>query len=68
MKNLDPHCYEHSSSADECCSTVLCDNDAEVVDLGKLVNQEIVGSEMTGQCAETDDVMGGGQQAGSVQD
>lgn len=48
MKNLDPHCYERSSSSDECCSTVLCDNDAEVVDLGKLVNQEIVGNEITG--------------------
>lgn len=48
MKNLDPHCSERSST-DECCSTVLCDNDAEIVDLGKLVNQEIVGNRMTGQ-------------------
>lgn len=47
MKNLDPHCNERSSSTDECCSTVLCDNDAEVVDLGKLVNQKTVGNEMT---------------------
>lgn len=49
MQNLDPHCYERSTN-DDCCSTVLCDNDAEIVDLGKLVNQEIGGNEMTGQC------------------
>lgn len=45
MQNLDPHCYERSTN-DDCCATVLCDNDAEIVDLGKLVNQEIVGNEM----------------------
>jgi hypothetical protein len=39
MQNLDPHCYERSASGDECCATVLCDNDAEIVDLGELVNQ-----------------------------
>lgn len=43
MQNLDPHCYERSTS-DECCSTVRCDNDAEIVDLGELVNQEIAGN------------------------
>jgi hypothetical protein len=48
MQNLDPQCYERSTD-DECCSTVRCDNDAEIVDLGKLVNQEIVGNEMTGR-------------------
>lgn len=41
MQNLDPHCNERSAS-DECCVTVLCDNDAEIVDLGKLVNREVV--------------------------
>lgn len=41
MQNLDPHCNERSAS-DECCATVLCDNDAEIVDLGKLVNREVV--------------------------
>lgn len=45
MKNLDPHCYERSTN-DDCCATVLCDNDAEIVDLGKLVNQEMAGNEM----------------------
>lgn len=47
MQNLDPQCYERSH--DDCCSIVRCDNDAEIVDLGKLVNQEIVGNEMTGR-------------------
>jgi hypothetical protein len=47
MQNLDPQCYERSH--DICCAVILCDNDAEIVDLGKLVNQEIVGNEMTGR-------------------
>lgn len=47
MQNLDPHCHERSTDDDECCATVLCDNDAEIVDLGKLVNQEIAGNEVT---------------------
>jgi hypothetical protein len=47
MQNLDPQCYERSH--DDCCAVIRCDNDAEIVDLGKLVNQEIVGNEMTGR-------------------
>lgn len=40
MQNLDPHCHERSAN-DDCCATVLCDSEAEIVDSGKLVNQEI---------------------------
>lgn len=46
MQNSDPQCYERSTN-DDCCAILRCDNDAEIVDLGELVNQEIVGNEMT---------------------
>lgn len=33
MQSADPHCYERTTN-DDCCSTVLCENETEIIDLG----------------------------------
>lgn len=39
MQSADPHCYERTTN-DECCSTILCENETEIIDLG---NEAIFG-------------------------
>lgn len=33
MQSGDPHCFERTTN-DDCCSTVLCENETEIIDLG----------------------------------